>query len=29
MKSIWAGKGLDGLVIRREKEARWVESAIA
>ncbi|MEP6686095.1 MAG: peptidoglycan-binding protein [Verrucomicrobiota bacterium] len=29
MKRIWAGKGLDGLVIRREKEARWVESAIA
>ncbi len=29
MKSIWAGKGLNGLVIRREKEARWVESAIA
>ena len=29
MKSIWVGKGLDGLVIRREKEARWVESAIA
>ena len=28
MKSLWIGKGLDGLVIRREKEARWVESAI-
>ena len=28
MKNLWIGKGLDGLVIRREKEARWVESAI-
>jgi GH24 family phage-related lysozyme (muramidase) len=28
MKAIWAGKGLNGLLIRREKEARWVESAI-
>jgi GH24 family phage-related lysozyme (muramidase) len=29
MKSLWIGKDLDGLVIRREREARWVESAIA
>ena len=28
-KILWIGKGLDGLVIRREREARWVESAIA
>jgi GH24 family phage-related lysozyme (muramidase) len=29
MKSLWIGKGLDGLVIRREREARWVESAMS
>lgn len=27
MKRIWAGKGLDGLIARREEEARLVESA--
>ena len=29
MKRLWAGKGLDGLLIRREAEARLVESAMA
>jgi GH24 family phage-related lysozyme (muramidase) len=29
MKKLWVGKGLDGLIARREREARLVESAIA
>jgi hypothetical protein len=29
MKRLWVGKGLDGLVKRREVEAKLVESAIA
>jgi GH24 family phage-related lysozyme (muramidase) len=29
MKKLWAGKGLDGLIARREREARLVEGAIA
>ena len=28
MKRIWEGKGLNGLITRREREARLVESAI-
>ena len=28
MKRVWVGKGLDGLITRREREARLVESAI-
>lgn len=29
MKRLWVGRGLDGLITRREEEARLVESAIA
>ena len=28
MKRLWAGQGLDGLLVRRENEAKMVESAI-
>ncbi len=28
MKRIWQGKGLNGLIARREREARLVESTI-
>jgi GH24 family phage-related lysozyme (muramidase) len=28
MKELWVGKGLDGLIARREREARFVEEAI-
>jgi GH24 family phage-related lysozyme (muramidase) len=28
MKRLWQGKGLDGLIERRESEARLVESCI-
>ncbi len=27
MKKLWENQGLDGLVVRREREARWVEEA--
>lgn len=27
MKRLWQGQGLDGLLLRREREARWVEIA--
>lgn len=27
MKRLWEGRGLNGLIVRREREARWVESA--
>ena len=29
MKRLWVGKGLDGLLVRREREAKLVEEAIA
>ena len=29
MKKLWIGKGVDGLIARREREARFVENAIA
>lgn len=29
MKRLWAGKGLDGLIFRREAEAKMIEGAVA
>jgi len=29
MKRLWVGKGLGGLIARREREAQLVESALA